>query len=201
MDTGASKWITIEGNEKADELAKKGTESQNTIKRHHHHRHHHRRHTIAAAPGSAAAASPLIYRHRGEGREQQQAMLSASTSPRKQWDSKFWVIQAEGYEEAWGSTEKRAAMRVRILFYTRASLTPIQIPCFDEPSVNVCVPSFSELSNLELLVTSCCLAYTTVRMYVLMCSEISRPAKWVYFLSDLWFEYRPPLAVTLRRHI
>ena len=30
-------------------------------------------------------------------------------------------------------------MRVRILFYTRASLTPIQIPCFDEPSVNVCV--------------------------------------------------------------
>ena len=32
-----------------------------------------------------------------------------------------------------------AAVRVRILFYTRASLTPIQIPCFDQPSVNVCV--------------------------------------------------------------
>ena len=88
--------------------------------------------------------------------------------PRKQWDPKFWVIHAEGYEGAWGSTEKRAAMRVRILFYTRASLTPIQIPCFDEPSVNVCVSSFSEL-NLELLVTSCCLAYTTASNHRSVC--------------------------------
>ena len=60
-------------------------------------------------------------------------------------------------------------MRVRILFYTHASLIPIQIPCFDEPSVNVCVPSFSELNNFELLVTSCCLAYTTASNHRSVC--------------------------------